>query len=388
MNKKEISEIKRNISATNDAMCIKKVANALVWDDGTVKLYQEKNFNNTDEREQQLYCGTAKKVFSGKTGKNLLEYKLADGWDEDDFDSIEGKLYAVSRGNVSDEPLKDYISSVASSLKYPFGYLITALFCTYSVPYDKKSVSSKRSNDEDEDYSPEEFTFTVFAFSALDHEENRLIFSDDKKDITARSLNDITFKKTPFSGFMYPVFNNRSCDVNNVLYYVNNSTEPSKDFVQEIFGCEMTIPPMKQKIKFEEIMLNTFGSSIDFEFLTNMQGHLAAQVALNHKDKETATPTTDLSLDDFNKIMKQCGAKEEQIETFTEKYEEAFGKTEKLSVESIIDENKFVTTSSGLKIDTASENYNNIKIKTIDGVKCIVIEIDDTVKVNGFVTNV
>ena len=58
------------------------------------------------------------------------------------------------------------------------------------------------------------------------------------------------------------------------------------------------------------------------------------------------------------------------------------------TADSIQEKKKFQVKTNDVTIDVKPENSHIVKIKMIDGIKCLVIPMDDNVEINGIMSKV
>lgn len=370
MQKKDIAEIKKSLKLNNQFLTINKVISSLIWDNKEVKYYQEKNFLNLDFFEQEYLLNISKKILNGKVGKNNIEYDFAIDWFEDK-DSQSLKLYEFNKDLKN---TKDYIYFIAENFSSAEPYFLNVINCSYDIPIKKGKQCVASGNI---------FNFSIFSFAELKHEKPVLIFDEKKEAIRPRTFLDMTLKESPFCGFMYPLFTNYETDVNGLLFYINNQYEPPKDFIEDFLGCQNMIEPKKQESLFNSVLLQTFGEEAKLETINSINDKIRNKIIDNNKDKNGSRKTTSLNKKDFINILTECEVEDEIIETFAESYDNKVGKDNFLVAESIINEDKSILKTRNMKIDVNSKVVNNISTEIINGRKCIVIDIDENVELDG-----
>jgi hypothetical protein len=185
--------------------------------------------------------------------------------------------------------------------------------------------------------------------------------------------------QTPELGFLFPAFNDRNMDIHSLLYYSKNSDELDLAITENLLGCQMPLPAKSQKETFNTIIEESLGMECDYEVVKTIHENLNQMVAEN---KENPEP---LALDktDMTKLLQKSGAGKEQIETFENCFDETVGEKETLMAANISNPRKFEVRTPDVTIQVSPERTDLVETKIIDGVPCLVIEINDMVEVNG-----
>ena len=100
-----------------------------------------------------------------------------------------------------------------------------------------------------------EFIDSGFAF---DFSTNQLSTSTD---------NHLYVKPTPTDGFMFPAFNDRSADVNSVMYYLSKPDSLNLSFIENVLGCKPQLSSVTETELFKQTLKNAFGEDLDFSLL-------------------------------------------------------------------------------------------------------------------------
>ena len=73
MNKKELSEIRKNFSETSDLFVLNHVVTAFVDMDKNIRCQSIRPYHSISSEENECLMATLKRVLSGTLGKGLLE---------------------------------------------------------------------------------------------------------------------------------------------------------------------------------------------------------------------------------------------------------------------------------------------------------------------------
>lgn len=85
----------------------------------------------------------------------------------------------------------------------------------------------------------------------------------------------------------------------------------------------------------------------------------------------------------IKKVFKSCGASDEHIETFEEKFDDTFGAESTISPTNIVDTKHFEVKTADVTINVSPDRSHLIETRIIDGIKYIMIRAEGGVEVNG-----
>lgn len=183
----------------------------------------------------------------------------------------------------------------------------------------------------------------------------------------------------PDTGFLYPAFNDRNTDIHSLLFYTKNADEPHAEFTEDILGCYPPVAAKEQKLGFNALVEEVFGSECDFNTVKEIHENL--NIIAEEKKEEPEPPA--LEKNDIKKILSNCGADEKQLEVIDNNFDTEAGKTEKVMMSTLGNLKKFEVESPDIKIRVSSDRIDLIDTMMIEGQEYIVIPLTDEVRVNG-----
>lgn len=375
MNKKEISEIKRNFNDESGFFTLNKVVSAFVDSEKNIKCQNTRTYNIIEENEAELIMGALKKVFSGTLAKNLLEYGFPD--EQYAEGGTQNILYAAVKTKFEDqEKIDTLLKHIVDKMIYTSTYAIFAGFCTYSV--FKKSKDNESFEDSDHNYN-----FIVVAVCPVEIRIDGLIYDEEANDIVKKPNTDRTVSESPTDGFIYPVFSDRGSDVNHVMYYTKKPKEPNTTIINDVLGCEFIATADDEKATFQCVLNNVIADELNYDIITTVNEKIMEVVAENQD--ETDLPL--INKHSLSKILTESGVSETKLEVFDKVYESVVGDTP-LRASNLI-EKKTVLTLPSITINITKDGVDKVKTAIIEGKKCLVIDLDDPeISVNGLTANV
>ena len=205
----------------------------------------------------------------------------------------------------------------------------------------------------------------------------------EKEFKSNNALDPIINLASPLSGFLFPAFNDNSADVNHILYCAGKVNQPDGSFIEEVLNCEEIITAQEDKDSFEQILKQVMGDEVDSRVISNVYEEIDKMVQENEEnEEESESPTLDYR--DIERILTVSGV--ENVNT--DKVEHAF--------KAVVDDEKHEFKASSLvpksiKINTkvadvsiSPKDLKNVKYIMYQGKRCLLVEIDEDVVVEGF----
>ena len=263
---------------------------------------------------------------------------------------------------------------------YEFDTVVTFIRGEYRKPTRKRNLESEEGGD-DEVYSNE---FILCSLNKTDQPKKALLFDYIEKEFKSNNaLDPIINLASPLSGFLFPAFNDNSADVNHILYCAGKVNQPDVTFIEEVLNCEDIITAQEDKDSFEQILKEVMGDEVDSRVISNVYEEIDKMVQENEEnEEESESPMLDYR--DIERILTVSGV--ENVDTA--KVEHAF--------KAVVDDEKHEFKASNLvpksiKINTKvadvsinPKDLKNVKYITYEGKRCLLVEIDEDVVVEGF----
>lgn len=371
MNKKEVSEIKKQFKYNNGKCSLNRLLTSMVDSDKNIKFIEKRSFLNLPEIEVLMFIEMFKKTLSGSIGKNLLQFSfpIVDNGDSED------KTFFIS---VRDSELRDddinsqFIRKIVDNFEYAGDYYISAIYCSYSIPVKSKD------NDEDEEDSLEVYNFILTSISPVIRAERGLCFDVDKNTVEKNYDTHMEVSK-PMHGFLFPTFNDRQSDIHNVLYYTAKPSELSQSIIEKVLGCNTKLAADIQKEKFNNMLARVLGDDNTYNITSSIHSNITD--IINHNVMES--DPVELNAMEIRKILIDSGVDERNLEEFEDIYEEEVGENVSLTAVNITNESAMKVDSPDIKISVKPNASDKVSAKYVDGKRCLVIALDNSVEVNG-----
>ncbi len=368
MNKREISEIKKQFKKDNNA--ITRICGCYVDAEKQIKTKLKEAFFALSEEEIFKYYEIFKKTLSGTLGKNLhnLEYSIHD----EGPDSAHAFLMKLREEKLTDDETVDaFYEKVIESYDYGENYYIILIHSAYDIP------GKALDGEEMFDASDEVYHHILCCICPVKLSEPGLSYNEMTNAIEERPRD--WWVQPPMTGFLFPAFNDRSTDIHGLLYFSKNPEELHTEFIEACLGAPSPISFKAQKEAFHEILTDTLGEECEYEIVRQIHETLAE---LEEEHKEDMEPVT-LGKSQVRELLEKSGVQPEQLEHFDKAYEEAAGEDTAILLPAITGAGKFAVKTPDVDIKVNPDRLDLVETKFIDGRRFLVIAVEDNVEVNG-----
>ncbi len=368
MNKKEISEIKKLF--TKERCAINRICGCYVDGDKEKKLSLREAFLSLPEEEMFKYFDIFRKTMSGTLGKNLLNMSFP--LEQEMGDGTQKFLLKLRDTELQDEELVEaFYDKIIETYYHPENYFIILIHGSYDIP--------QRTTDglEMDDASDYVYNFILCSICPVKLSKAGLCYNAQTNHIEDRIRDWIV--EMPELGFLFPAFNDRNTDIHSLLYYSKNAKEFCTEIMEDILGCAQPLPAEAQKESFDTIIADTFGTDCSLETIRTIHDNL------NEMLEEAADNPDPVVLDksDVKSLLYHSGASEENLEHFEEQYDAFVGEKATVMASNITNTRKFEIKTPDVTVNVNPDRTDLVDTRIINGKRCLVIEINDQVEVNG-----
>ena len=368
MNKKEISEIKKQFSPANCS--ITRICGCYVDGEKNKKTELKEAFLSLSEEEMFKYFEIFKKTLSGTVGKNLLnmDFPLSQ---EEPGGTQEFLLRLRSSKLQDNELIEAFYDKIIENYDYGENYYIILIHAVYDIP--------GKSSDGQEmfDASDEIYEHILCSICPVKLSKAGLCYNAETNSIQDRIRDWIV--EMPDLGFLFPVFNDRSTDIHSILYYTKNAEELRSTFIDEVFGCTTPLSAGGQRDSFNALVEETLGEDCAYDTVLNIHEKLTELVEAQKDEPEPVV----LTKSEVKRLFEDCGVEEKKLESFDEQYEMAAGEKTALMASNITNTRRFEIKTPDVVIHVEPDRAELVETRVIDGRHCLVIPMEDNVEVNG-----
>lgn len=368
MNKREISEIKKQFKKDNNA--ITRICGCYVDAEKQIKTSLKEAFFALSEEEIFKYYEIFRKSLSGGIGKNLhnLEYSIHDEGEG----SAHSLLMKLREDKLTDDEVVDsFYNKIIENYDYGENYYIILIHSAYDVP--------GRAADHEEmfDASEEVYNHILCCICPVKLSEPGLSYNETTNLIEERPRD--WWVQPPMTGFLFPAFNDRSADIHSILYFSKNPEELHYEFIDTCLGAPSPVSWSAQKEAFQEILSDTLGEQCDYQIVRQIHENLTE---MSEEHKEDMEPLR-LSKPEVKDLLEKSGVEPEQLERFDTVYEEAAGESTSILVPAITGSGKFALKTPDVDIRVNPDRLDLVETRFLEGRRFLVIAVEDNVEVNG-----
>ncbi len=370
MNKKEISEIKKLFA--NENSVISTICGCYVDGDKNKKSMMREAFLSLPQDEMHKYMAIFRKCMTGTLGRNILNMEFADAATE--VTVSQQKLMDLRDSELKDDAvLETFYDEIIANYNTADNYLILLVYGVYDVP--------GRTSDgiEMEDASDEIYRHILCCICPVKLSKPGLSYNSEQNGFHERIRDWVV--DMPAMGFLYPAFNERSADVNSVLYYSSKAEELKFDFVETVLGCTLPMTAGGQKETFQTIIQDTLGDECEFEVVKEIHEQLTELI---EEKKDDETPL-ELGRKEVVNLLAASGVDNQKIEELENNFEEATGgsMTQPLLASNVASTRKFEIKTPDVVVQVKPDRTDLVETRMIDNVPYLLITLSDSVQVNG-----
>ena len=368
MNKKEISEIKKQFTPANCA--ITRICGCYVDGEKNKKTKLKEAFLSLSEEEAFKYFEIFRKTLSGTIGKNLINMNFP--LEQEKEGGAQEFLLRLRASKLQDDALVDeFYDRIIDSYDYGENYYIILIHAVYDIP-GKSSDGLEMFDASDEIYD-----HILCSICPVKLSKAGLCYNAETNHIEDRIRDWIV--EMPDLGFLFPVFNDRSADIHGILYYSKNAEQLRSTFVDQLFGCEVPLSAGGQRDTFNTLVEETLGDDCAYDTVMNIHEKLNEWV---ESQKDSPDPAI-LTKPEVKRLFEECGVEEEKLEDFDARYEATAGEDASLMAANITNTRRMEIKTPDVVIHVDPDRAELVETRVIDGRRCLVIPMEDNVEVNG-----
>ena len=378
MNKEDIASIRKELKTNNSKLRIQEICSYFIKQESKDILCSEEiYFDMMDELKKELYLKNFKKVLTGQIDSKIFELEFKDNKLGENI--TQKQMIEI----LSTENFKEATQTIVNKIleetceKYENDFMISFI---RGEAY--KSARNKDNGQVDDDvvYSLE---FFICSISPSIVPKNSLNFDFIEREFsTSLPVKAIINTAAPFEGFMFPSFSEDAAETDKIVYYTQKENMPNPLFVENILDCEFKSTAKADKERFLEVVRDVVGAEIEPEVVSSIYEELGRRLDVEAESGEVSL----IGLKDMERILENSGIKT------ADKLRSSFlgimgGENYEFKASSITP--NYATKSIKIDNNTASisigpQDLKNVKQVTKDGIRYLMIRIDDTATLEGF----
>ncbi len=366
MNDKDIAKIRRRFHTEKSN--ISRICGCYVNENRDIisTFNQSLGLMSEDESEQML--ALLKKTLSGTLGKQLYPVDFST---KQATEGEEHKLLSTLRNSSLEdkEALQEFYQKVIASLQIEGNYMIVLA----TEACDVFGTSAEESE------SFGVYRYILCAICPLSSSKVTMAYDLEKKALC--KVPTATLIASPAVGFLFPAFEDGGANIYQTLFYAKDTKNNHPEFVEGMFKSTLPMPATRQKEIFEEIIGDTLEKDNSLEVMQKMHLGIASMVE-EHKESKNPEPLV-FSCELLKNILSECGAKEERLDTFEEKFATAFGQGTELPPKNIIDTKRYDLRLPEVVVKVPLEYGDLLETREINGTHYLLIRATTDIEVNG-----
>lgn len=380
MNKKDLAAIRREFKMDNYRLQFDEIYSVYVKQESKNIISTERaRFERLEAEHQEMLIKNFRKILTGALDTKVYELDFINGDNEG-----QSLLLSVLESHDLKIDSDKIIEKILENSNYETDVVISFIRAEYTKPARKRKGEDDSGND-DTAYA---FKFLMCSINKVDPPKRALRYDFMKKEFKVNIPMDVTVNlSAPLDGFMFPSFNENSADVNRLIYYSKDSNSPNTSFIDGVLNCELKLTASQEKDKFYEIIKGVVGEKIEPEVMNNIYAKINEQIVSSENEEESDSPA--LGIENIEWVLKTSGIKD------ISKLEQVFCKVMEndgyeLKATSIIPpyETKSIKiNNSTVDIAISPRDLKGLKQVVHNGRKCLLIEIDDDIIVEGLKLN-
>jgi hypothetical protein len=380
MNKKDITQIRKQFKKDNDSLKISNIFNVYIMKESSeIYHHQSQPFELLDSEQQELFLNNFKKLLGGSLDEKLFELKFKkDAENNSQLILHQGLLSSDVEGWK--ERMLQIVEKMLLNRQYEMDIVITFIRGEYFKPTKRRNEEAEVS-ERDTVYS---FPFILCSINNTQEPKKELLFDYVQKEFKYNFVVDpIINLNAPIAGFLFPCFTDNAADVNHILYSAGKVHEPDHEFIENVLNSEETMTAKDDKIVFEEIIKDVTRDQLNTSTLSNVYEEINRMIEENEEEEHPK-----LDSKDVERVLKMSGLED----ISTEKVASSFQK--------VIDDDKYEIKASSvvpkynsksIKINTKVANISIspqdlkfVKQVHLSGKRYLMIEVEEDTVIEGF----
>jgi len=384
MNKKELADIRKEFKLDSGMMKIQEIYSVYLKKDNVQidfepVIHSEFDFfDRMDMDKKELFLGNFKKVLTGALDTKIFELDFENIEEENNTQKLLGSSLKANNKDEIQSSLNKLIEKITANYKYDTDVVITFIKAEYWLGSNHRNLDA----DESIDDAVQAFNFILSSVNKIDIPKRTLKYDYNDKEFKANSALDTVINlNAPLEGFMFPSLTNGYSDINKILYYASKPKELNISFVENVLNCGFKFTAEDERNCFSDILKSIIGDKIKPELMQDIYVNIHE---LAEQADEGESPI--LGIVDIKNILKNCGA--EIVYDIDTAFEETCGIKYDFKINNIVPEfnsKSIKITSDIANITLTPKDLNSVKqVKNKEGRRCLLIEIDEDIVIEGF----
>ena len=370
MNEKEVAELRRRFGP--DRSGVSHVRGCYVNENREIVSRFDQPLGVMTQEENEKLLALLKRTLSGTLGKNLLDISFAT---QQVVRGLEHKRLMDLRGSElkDEEAVEALFQAIIQSVNLEGNYMILLAHDAYDVPYRGKD------GEEQEDASSEVFSYLLCSICPVKLTKPALSYYVQEGEFHTRTADWVVVP--PALGFLFPAFDDRSANIYDALYYTKDIQDVQEALIGAVFGTDAPMPAAQQKESFQSVLGETLEEDCCLQVVQAVHDQLCGLME-DHKASRDPEPLV-IGKGEVRQALAANGVTQEHIQAFEKGYDEVFGADARLSPRNLVDPKKIQVKTADVTIQVSPDRSDLIQTRILNGVKYILVRVEEGVEVNG-----
>ena len=329
------------------------------------------------EQENEKYMSLFKKVLSGQLGQSLNPIAMPS-------ESVSLLIKARDTGMRDEAVMQELFTKMIAGIRaeHPDMQSVedaqTADNWLILMLHDDLDVRKRDVNDEiDYENSDRSFSYCLCAVCPVKRDKPALRYVPADGLFHERAPEWLA--SVPAMGFLFPLYESGSADVNNMLFFSKDCHEAHEAFLKAAFSADAVMPAVEQTENFQSLLAQALGTECSLDVVQEMHEVVSTMIEEQDKDAEPLL----LSKQDVARVLTDGGVSPERVEAFQEGFDKTFGTGAALPAVNVVTPKQFKVDLPSVSIKVDPKQADLLDTRVIDGRSYLLIPIDGDIAVNG-----
>lgn len=365
MNKKEISEIKSQLTITSST--ITRISGCYVDGEKEKRAVFTESFQSMPEGSIFKYLEIFRKVLGGTVGKAL--YNLPFPKEQEQDGGAQNLLAKLCRTKLkSEDELTEFFDKVIENYAIVGNFLILLVHADYDIPGAANDGTFM------DDASDMVYSHIICAICPVELSKPGLSYHEQDGDFQECARNWMIGQ--PEVGFLFPAFNDRSVDLHEVLYHVKSAKNPHHEVIESVLGCSLKHTGDEQVKAFQQVVEETLSENCDYDAVKSLVSNLEELVMEQEKEPSQIPMKKETLLSVLEENLEDDAA-------LTEAWDEIVGEDENLLLGNIATGGKQVIKMNDVEIHSRNRMGETIEMRNVNGRNFLMIPVEGDFELNG-----
>ena len=370
MNEREVAELRRRFR--QDRSGISRVRGCYVNENREIVSRFDQSLGVLTQEENEKLLQLLRRTLTGALGKNLLDITFAT--QQVVHGSEHRRLMDLRASELRDEEaLESLFQAMIRALDLEGNYMILLAHDAYDVPYRGKD------GEDQADASSEVFSYLVCAVCPVKLTKPALSYQVQAGEFRTRTADWVV--SPPELGFLFPAFDDRSANIYDALYYSKDVKNVHEDLIGAVFAAPAPMPAAAQQESFRGVLGEALEEDCCLPVVQAVHDQLCGLME-DHKESRDPEPLT-IGKGEVKQALAANGVSQEHIQAFERQYDQAFGPDAQLSPRNLVDPKKLELKTADVTIKVNPERGDLVQTRILNGVKYILVRVEEGVEVNG-----